>query len=201
MKTCARGAGAVAVGGVAAGLTLRADADKVWQLDAGLCTTCKDFTNADGWARCATKCALKGSAVKAVNDFTICGYCFICPAYYDVTSERLDDGTYAGLICPQDAIIRKLVGDSDPDDPNNNFYEYTIDESKCNGCGLCIEPCKPPMGNGSLRLEVRHNVCVDCNQCLIAEACPPEAFFRSPVRGQQAGYRRPGTPACKRPHP
>jgi trimethylamine--corrinoid protein Co-methyltransferase len=32
-----------------------------------------------------------------------------------------------------------------------------------------------------MRLEVRHSLCADCNQCRIAVNCPPKAFYRSPV--------------------
>ena len=31
---------------------------------------------------------------------------------------------------------------------------------------------KPGQGNKSLRLEVRHNLCVGCNECSIARVCP-----------------------------
>lgn len=190
LKTCCRGAGAAAVGAVAAGLVVRADADAVWQLDPGTCSVCRNNKTPQNWGRCSTECVLKRSAVRAVNDFASCGYCFICPAYHDVTSARADDGTYVGRVCPQDAIIRQAVGEVDEYDPYNNFYQYTIDESKCNGCGLCVENCKPPMGNGSLRLEVRHDLCVDCNECSIARACPEHAFYRAPVAGKTPGYGR-----------
>ena len=215
LKTCARGAGVVAAGSVAAGLIGRADADKVWQLDPKTCTTCKDFLNPDGWGRCATECVRKQSAVRAVNDFTICGYCFICPAYFDVSSEvytweeaeevgPYPDGTsredtYKGLICPQDAMTRHVIGEQDPTDPNNNFYEYTIDETKCNGCGLCVKNCGRPMGNESIRLEVRHHLCLDCNQCAIATNCPPSAFYRGSVRTARPGYGPEG-PTAKGTH-
>jgi len=217
LKGCCRGAGAVAAAGVAAKLTVRAEADRVWQLNPTICTTCRkcadetgktvDFINADGWARCATECVRERSAVRAVNDFAICGYCFICPAYFDVSSEVYSpeeaealgpypdgasrEGTHKKLICPQDAIRRHVVGERDPFDPYNDFFEYTIDENKCNGCGLCVENCRAPMGNTSLRLEVRHNLCLDCNQCRIAAKCPTEAFYRGSVKADKPGYTPP----------
>ncbi len=205
LKSWARRGGAVIVGGVAYGLVNRADADKVWQLDPTVCTACKGLIDPhsiepDGWGFCASDCVLKLSAVKAVNDFPDCGYCFICPGYYDTSSEKLDDQTYTGFICPVDAIVRKLVGLVDEYDTLNNCYEYTIDESLCNGCGRCVEYCKPPWGNGSLRLEVRHSVCVDCNHCTIATACPVDAFFRSPAHGKRAGYGGSAPGGAKRAH-
>jgi electron transport complex protein RnfB len=38
--------------------------------------------------------------------------------------------------------------------------------------------CKEPAGLGSIKLEVRHDVCLDCNRCSIAQACPEEAYER-----------------------
>jgi NAD-dependent dihydropyrimidine dehydrogenase PreA subunit len=38
--------------------------------------------------------------------------------------------------------------------------------------------CKEPAGLGSIKLEVRHDVCLDCNRCSIAIACPDEAYFQ-----------------------
>jgi NAD-dependent dihydropyrimidine dehydrogenase PreA subunit len=76
-----------------------------------------------------------------------------------------------------------VVGKEDLDDPNNNYYEYTVDEPTCTGCGKCIKACKPPFGNGSLRLEVRYDRCVTCNECSIMIACPEEAIVRVPAPG------------------
>jgi electron transport complex protein RnfB len=36
-------------------------------------------------------------------------------------------------------------------------------------------------GNGSLFLQVRHDRCVNCNQCAIAVVCPAGAFRRVPA--------------------
>ena len=43
-------------------------------------------------------------------------------------------------------------------------------------CGKCVMGCKEPAGLGSIRLEVRQNLCVDCNRCAISEDCPEDAL-------------------------
>lgn len=182
-----RGTGLLAVAGLGLHLVVGRDGEKVWQLDPSVCDGClalntdaKGQIKADGTAVCSTHCVLKLSAVKAVNEFTKCGYCRICPAYQksgtppETNRDNLHDyGTPTGRVCPYDAIKRTSVGFFDEFDFRNNFYEYAIDEAKCTGCGKCVVECgNPGQGNGSLRMEVRHNLCVDCNQCAIAVACP-----------------------------
>ena len=88
---------------------------------------------------------------------------------YGLPSEKL---------CPRDAITREPIGWVDPDDPANNFYEYTIDENLCDGCGLCVMNCKEPLGLGSITLMVRHDRCVDCNRCAISTECPENAVVQ-----------------------
>ena len=161
--------GFAGIGGAAGLLTRRASGNAVFQVDPFKCTACD---------LCRTSCVLSLSAVKAVNDFDKCGYCMLCPAYYDVMSQPDEKGIPAGKVCPQDALKRRVVGREDPEDPNNNYYEYTVDEARCNGCGKCVKACKPPMGNGSLRLEIRYDRCVECNQCGILLACPSTAIVR-----------------------
>ena len=156
--------GVAALGGAAATLIARrASAHAVFQVDPGKCTAC-DI--------CRTACVLPMSAVRAVNEFSKCGYCRLCPAYMDVTSAPDEVGIPSGKVCPQDALKRRVVGREDPEDPNNNYYEYTVDEKLCTGCGKCIKACKPPAGNGALRLEIRYNRCLTCNECSILVACP-----------------------------
>jgi ferredoxin len=89
-----------------------------------------------------------------------------------------EEGLPSQKLCPRDAIERKAIGWVDPDDPANNFYEYIIDEEKCNGCGRCVMGCKEPAGLGSITLEVRYEFCLDCNRCSIAIACPDEAYYQ-----------------------
>jgi electron transport complex protein RnfB len=36
-------------------------------------------------------------------------------------------------------------------------------------------------GNGSLYLQVRHDRCLNCNECSIAARCPADAFVRIPA--------------------
>lgn len=168
--------------GSAAGLlTRRAAADTVYQVDPSKCTACD---------LCRTSCVLSHSAVKAVNDFDRCGYCMLCPAYYDVTSVPDARGIPSGKVCPRDALKRRVVGAVDPDDPNNNYYEYVIDETLCDGCGKCVKACKAPAGNGSLRLEIRYDRCLECNSCAIAVACPDIAILRVATPGLAPSARR-----------
>jgi electron transport complex protein RnfB len=78
-------------------------------------------------------------------------------------------------LCPTGAINRRFVerhGDE-------RFFEYTIDEQKCIGCAKCVAGCR--LMNGSLYLQVRHDRCVNCNECAIAVACPAQAFRRVPA--------------------
>ncbi len=174
-----RGTGVVALGGAAAFLATRAAAEGAWTIDPTKCINIRlGLTGVDACALCASECVVPLSAIRAVNDYAKCGRCCICPAYYDVTSEVGSDGLPMRKLCPRDAIERTAIGEVDPDDPLNNFYEYIIDEDKCNGCGDCVMACKEPAGLGSIKLEVRNDLCLDCNRCAIAQACPDDAILR-----------------------
>jgi len=177
----ARGAGLLALGGPIFYLTKRAGAEGVWYIDPTKCVNIRlGATGVEVCERCATTCVLPLSAVRAVNEYKDCGRCCICPAYYDVQSEVGPDGLPTKKLCPRDAIERTLIGDADPDDPLNNFYEYVIDEKLCNGCGKCVMACKEPAGLSSIHLEVRYDLCVDCNRCSIAQVCPDDALLYGP---------------------
>lgn len=161
-------------------LTKKAGAEGVWIIDPEKCINIRlGAVGIDACKTCSTDCVLPLSAVRAVNEYARCGRCCICPAYFDVTSETGRDGLPTRKLCPRDAIERKVIGEFDPDDPLNNFYEYIIDEKKCDGCGICVLACKEPAGLGSIRLEIRHDLCTDCNRCSIAQACPEDALLRA----------------------
>ncbi|MCK9203576.1 MAG: hypothetical protein M0P58_03945 [Bacteroidales bacterium] len=134
----------------------------VWQLDPSRCIQC---------GRCATDCVLTPSAVKCVHVYAMCGYCDLCGGYFKPGTKVLDTAA-ENQLCPTNAIKRKFV-----EDP---FFEYTIDEPLCIGCGKCVKGCSA-FGNGSLQLQVRHDRCVNCNQCSIARNCPSGAFSRVPA--------------------
>ena len=134
----------------------------VWQIDPAKCTQC---------GRCATKCVLEPSAVKCVHTFAMCGYCKRCFGFFQPDAATLDESGEKQL-CPTGAIRRTFV-----EDP---YFEYTIDEGKCIGCALCVRGCGS-FGNGSLFLQVRHDRCVNCNECRIAQACPSGAIARVPM--------------------
>jgi len=177
----ARGAAFLGLAGTAGVLSLKAHKTYAWDIAADRCINSKlGEVGVEICERCATECVITLSAVRAVNRFAACGRCYVCPAYYKITSAVGPDGLPSEKVCPRDAIERKAIGWIDPEDPANNFYEYIIDEKKCNGCGRCVMECKEPAGLSSITLEVRHNVCLDCNRCSIAKVCPEEAFDRLP---------------------
>jgi len=60
--------------------------------------------------RCATECVLPLSAIRAVNEFKACGRCYICPAYFKITSAVGPDGLPTEKVCPRDAIKREAIG-------------------------------------------------------------------------------------------
>jgi Na+-translocating ferredoxin:NAD+ oxidoreductase subunit B len=167
-------AGLAGIGGAATLLARRARGNAVFQVDPAKCVACD---------LCRTSCVLSHSAVKAVNIFDKCGYCQLCPAYYDVASQPDEMGLPTGRVCPRDALKRQIVGKVDEKDPNNNYYEYTVDESLCDGCGKCVKACKPPAGNGALHLEVRYNRCLECDSCAIQVVCPESAIVRVATPG------------------
>ncbi|UCF17841.1 MAG: hypothetical protein JSW59_10320 [Phycisphaerales bacterium] len=136
--------------------------DMVWQIDPYTCASC---------GNCATYCVLEESAVKAVQVYAMCGYCDFCPGYLEPEPPALDSGAENEL-CPTGAITRKFI-----EEP---YYEYSIDESLCIGCAKCVKGCAA-FGNGSLFLQVRHDRCLNCNECAIAVACPSGAFKRVPA--------------------
>jgi len=182
VANAARGAAAVALGGAAFHLVRKAGGQIVWNVDAARCINSRlGETGVEVCGLCTSECVVAQSAVRAVNEFSKCGRCSICPAYFNVTSAVNEKGLPSEKLCPRDAIERKPIGEVDPDDPANNFHEYVIDEVKCDGCGKCVMACKEPLGLGSIRLRVRQNLCVDCNHCAIATACPKDAIQQMPA--------------------
>jgi len=143
---------------------------------------------------CTTECVVALSAVRAVNEYSKCGRCNICPAYFNISSAVNELGQPSEKLCPRDAIARKPIGKVDPEDPANNFYEYIIDEEKCDGCGKCVIKCKEPLGLGSITLRIRYDRCVNCNECAILRACPKNALVQLPIGEalQPAEAKRPG---------
>jgi len=145
----------------------------VWQVDSTKCIQC---------SKCATHCVLEVSAVKCVQAYKVCGYCKLCTAYFDPNPNGLNTGA-ENQLCPTGAIQRKAL-----EDP---YYEYSIDESLCIGCAKCVKGCVM-FGNGSFHLQVRHDRCLNCNECSIAVNCPADAFVRLPaeapylIKGREA---------------
>jgi electron transport complex protein RnfB len=142
----------------------------VWQIDPNRCVQC---------GRCATECVLSPSAVKCVQIHKICGFCNLCFGYFIAEAKDLNTGA-ENQLCPTGALLRTFV-----EEP---YYQYTIDEALCIGCGKCVKGCTV-FGNGSLHLQILRDRCVDCNQCSIASRCPSQAITRVPLG---APYRLKG---------
>jgi len=163
IKVCARASLGLALTGLAGYAITRIGTDQwVWQIDPYKCTSC---------GRCATHCVQNPSAVKCVHAYPLCGYCDLCGGY--LKPGHLDRNTAAeNQLCPTAALERRYI-----EEP---YYEYKIIEELCIGCARCVEGCAA-FGNGSLHLQIRHNLCHNCNQCAIARVCPSNAIIRVPL--------------------
>ena len=152
----------VSVGGVG-GLAFKNSTGKdwVWQIDPFECNQC---------GRCATECVRNPSAVKCVHAYDLCGYCDLCGGYFIPGAVKLDTGA-ENQLCPTAALLRKFI-----EEP---YFEYEIDEDLCIGCAKCVKGCTS-FGNGSLHLQIRHDLCRNCNECAIARVCPSKAIKRVP---------------------
>lgn len=160
LGTAVAGGSILAVSGVLASrLKNDKESSYYWQIDPQKCTHC---------GRCETDCVLQVSAVKCFHANKVCGYCDLCGGYFRSNAKELNTAA-ENLMCPTGAIQRKFV-----EDP---YFEYTIDESLCNGCGKCVKGCSS-FGNGSLYLQIKRDLCTDCNECKIARVCPSDAITR-----------------------
>ena len=156
------GAGLLSVGGAAATkVKSTKSASLYWQIDPEKCIQC---------GRCETECVMHVSAVRCVHANLVCGYCDLCGGYYRTNAKELNTAA-ENMLCPTGAISRKFV-----EEP---YFEYTIDEALCTGCGKCVKGCSS-FGNGSLFLQVRQDLCLNYNQCSIATVCPSGALTRVP---------------------
>jgi len=163
MKNGLRAIAALGVtGGAVAAARASDDSEMVWQIDPEKCTMC---------GNCATACVLSPSAVKCVHAYDVCGYCKLCGGYHNASALEPDTAA-ENMLCPTDAIIRTFI-----EDP---YYQYSIDEDLCIGCAKCVEGCDD-FGNGSLYLQIRQSICVNCNDCAIAKVCEGDAISRVPA--------------------
>jgi electron transport complex protein RnfB len=153
------GAAIITVSGATVKRMMKKKGDNFWQIDPSKCTFC---------GKCATDCVLPVSAVKCIHANRVCGYCDLCGGYYRNNVKDLNTAA-ENLMCPTGAIFRKYV-----EDP---YFEYTIDEDLCNGCGKCAKGCNS-FGNGSLYLQVKQELCKNCNECKISKVCPAGAIQR-----------------------
>ncbi len=163
LNNCGRGGAFLLLGGTVGALGARlVRGGEVWQIDPNKCTKC---------GQCATHCVLDMSAVKCMHLYKMCGYCELCTGYFELDPVSLDEGA-ENQVCPTAAISRKYI-----EDP---YFEYKIDTDLCIGCARCVKGCVD-YGNGSLYMQVNHELCKNCNECAIAIACPADAFIRLPA--------------------
>ncbi len=153
---------ALSLGGIGTITAFKVKGDTVWQIDPFKCVQC---------GRCADYCVKTPSAVKCVHAYDLCGYCDLCGGY--LKPDAIAQATGAeNQLCPTSAIRRKFI-----EDP---YFEYEIDEDLCIGCAKCVAGCTS-FGNGSLHLQIRHDLCDNCNECAIARVCPADAISRIPA--------------------
>lgn len=153
------GGAVLAAGAKLAPKTKVKQSDVFWQIDPARCTQC---------GRCETDCVLPVSAVKCIHANRVCGYCDLCGGYYRSNVKELNTAA-ENMMCPTGAIERKFI-----EDP---YFEYTINEDLCTGCGKCVKGCTS-FGNGSLYLQIKQDICVNCNECQIAQVCVSDAISR-----------------------
>ena len=154
------GGAILGIGGVGVSRVVdKEESSEFWQIDPNLCTQC---------GRCETHCVMPVSAVRCVHAVKVCGYCDLCGGYYRTNAKELNTAA-ENMICPTGAIQRKFV-----EDP---YFEYTIDEDLCNGCGKCVKGCSS-FGNGSLYLQIKQDLCLNCNECKISTVCASNAIKR-----------------------
>ena len=162
LKTCARlvaGGTILAFFGVPYWKNRTNETTYFWQIDPTKCTFC---------GRCQTDCVLPMSAVKCIHSKKVCGYCDLCGGYYRANVKELNTAA-ENLMCPTGAMQRKFI-----EEP---YFEYSINERLCNGCGKCAKGCNS-FGNGSLYLQIKQELCKNCNECQLAKICPSDAIKR-----------------------
>lgn len=137
-----------------------------WQIDPERCRSC---------GICETACVRKPSAAKALNDPKKCSNCVVC--YGHITDSHIDSDKIdsdGARVCPVDAVKRiNFSGGAD------GMFLYEQDHGKCIGCARCVKRCTSH-GTRSMFLAIRPDLCLGCNECAIARACPHDAVERVP---------------------
>jgi len=154
----------------------------VWRINPDKCTFC---------GLCETACVRNPSAVKAVNDQKKCSYCVACYGHLSdlhIASDLIQ--SQGKRVCSYDAVTRREFSGG-----KDGYHIYTIDDAKCTACGKCAKLCNT-LGTKSMFLIIRPDLCIGCNRCSIAAACPehavewahsyPEDDFRGDYELEQA---------------
>lgn len=155
LKIGARTVGACALLGSSGFLLSKAVKRHAFFIDPEQCIKCTG---------CETNCVKNISAVKCVNNLEECGLCVHCFGYF--VDDNNEAETPENLVCPTRALKRKKIGDE--------TFSYTINEDECIGCGRCVKACWDK-GAASMTLQIRGNLCLECNSCTIQNQCPANA--------------------------
>ncbi len=137
-----------------------------WQIDPDKCSSC---------GLCETSCVRKPSAVKAINDPKKCSNCVVC--YGHITNSKIDSekiDSEGERVCPVDAVERENFSGG-----VNGLFLYSNNQKLCVACGSCTKRCNEH-GSKSMFLMIRPDLCLGCNECTIATACPEGAIERIP---------------------
>lgn len=83
---------------------------------------------------------------------------------------------FCNLLCPAGAVLRLAS--------RRTALRVSLDEARCDGCGICEKACKAGCIDSASR-TVEFDACVGCFVCL--DVCPKGGVRYGPARGRPAG--------------
>jgi hypothetical protein len=100
MRRIGRGALVLGMGSAAGYPVNKADGQIEWQIGASRCANSRlDEVGVKACELCVSECVVSQSAVRAVNEFSKCGRCYICPAVHHLRRQTAPRRN-AAVRCP-----------------------------------------------------------------------------------------------------